>query len=510
MRAASGPTSLPVASWAGDLTVFAVGIALAAVLIFVARLLLRREDVGKTRIPLLLVIGHGLLLIAAIATSEWPSTHRLLRTAASFLLLLALARIGFVLVVDAVLARRPGRPIPKIFRDICEGLVYGGVVLVTLRQAGAQLDALLTTSALLTAVIGLSLQDTLGNLFAGLSIQAQNPFEVGDWIQYGEDERTLGRVIEINWRATKVMTLDAVEVIIPNGQLARAPIRNFTQPTRISRRSIPVVVPFDVSPHRVHTILLDALRQVDGVLSDPPPAILTAGFEERGIRYRVVFFIADFARREQIDSLVRDRVWFAAHREGVPFATPVGVVHLQREDETDRAQHRAEGLSRRKDALRRVDFLRLLADEQVATLASYSVERLYAEGEMILRQGEAGDEFFILQRGEVAVLLGPEAVEVARLTAGHFFGEMSIMTGAPRRASVRAVSDTEVLVVGKDGMKHVLEASPELAEQISDALATRQEELDSARSRTNTMVTERRVVERRELLGRIKEFFSLS
>src|SRR5690606_4204865 len=175
----------------------------------------------------------------------------------------------------------------------------------TLRQAGAQLDALLTTSALLTAVIGLSLQDTLGNLFAGLSIQAQNPFEVGDWIQYGEDERTLGRVIEINWRATKVLTLDAVEVVIPNGQLARAPIRNFTRPTSISRRSIPVVVPFHVSPHRVHTVLLGALRQVEGVLSDPPPAILTSGFEERGIRYRVVFFIGDFARREQIDSLVR-------------------------------------------------------------------------------------------------------------------------------------------------------------------------------------------------------------
>lgn len=510
-EASSFPSSSEVLGSA-DLTVFAVGVALAAVLIVVARALLPHDAVGKTRIPIALVFATIACVSIGVAVSEWPSGYKVFRLAAIFTLLLALARIGFVVAVDGVLSRRSGVSVPKIFRDIFEGVVYGAVVLVTLQQAGARLDALLTTSALLTAVIGLSLQDTLGNLFAGLSIQAQNPFEVGDWIQYDDEEKTLGCVIEINWRATKVMTLDAVEVIIPNGLLARAPIRNFTRPTPMSRRSIAVVVPFETSPHRVQSVLLRALRQVDDVVTEPAPTVLTAGFEERGMKYWLHYFIRDFARREGIDATVRDRVWFALRREGIEFARPIARVHLEeREDASAQAAHGERGRTKRAVSLRQVDFLRVLSDEQISAMADLTAERLYAEGELILRQGEVGDELFILEHGEVAVLLGPDLVEVARLHRGAFFGEMSVLTGAPRRASVRAVVDVEVLVVGTDAVKRLLDESPELAEQISDALTSRQEELDSAHSRTSeSLGGEQRVAERRELLGRIREFFSLS
>ena len=141
-----------------------------------------------------------------------------------------------LLVLDTILSRRLDRPLPKIIRDILQGLVYFVLALAILRQLGVEPGQLLTTSALLTAVVGLSLQDTAGNLIAGLSVQLQRPFDVGDWIQFDDNPKNIGRVIEINWRATTLLTLDENEIIVPNGLLAKAPLRNYTKPTNVARR----------------------------------------------------------------------------------------------------------------------------------------------------------------------------------------------------------------------------------------------------------------------------------
>jgi CRP-like cAMP-binding protein len=396
-----------------------------------------------------------------------------------------------------------------------EGLVYTAVMLVVLRQAGAQIDALLTTSALLTAVIGLSMQDTLGNLFAGLSLQAQNPFEVGDWIQYDENPQLIGRVVEINWRATRIITTDRVEVVVPNGPLARAPLRNFTKPSPIARRSVWVVVPRHEAPHRVHQIILESLRDAPGVLPKPAPSVVTHAFNERGVSYWVRFFISDFEARETTEGVVRDRVWYALRRAGIDLAIPVHDVGVTQDDESTRARERTEGVARRKAMLRNIDFCRALPEEQLDRLAVSARERPYAPGEIVIRAGEVGDELFIVQRGELAVIMGEgtaDEIEVARLREGSVFGEMSVMTGARRSATVRTNGSAQLLVVDRAAFKSILDDSPELAERISEILAARQEQLDSASSKTATpVVCETRANERTGLLlGKIKEFFSLS
>src|SRR5262249_47572296 len=137
-------------------------------------------------------------------------------------LLVSISRSAVLFVIEVAIGRGLVRPLPKISRDIVQGLAYAGIGLATLHAAGVRPGSLLTTSALLTAVIGLSLQETLGNLFAGLAIQMQRPFDVDDWIQFDTDPKHIGRVIEINWRATKVLTLDEVEVIVPNATLAKS------------------------------------------------------------------------------------------------------------------------------------------------------------------------------------------------------------------------------------------------------------------------------------------------
>lgn len=491
-----------------------IGVIIAIALIVALRFALPTGEQRRVRAPIGLLVGHLALVGLSALTPEGTAPEQMLRFAALLLLLVCLGRSAFLLLVDSVLVRRLSRPIPKIFRDIMEGLVYMAAVLIVLRQAGAQLDALLTTSALLTAVIGLSLQDTLGNLFAGLSIQAQNPFAVGDWIQYDEDPEMIGRVVEINWRATKVITLDRVEVVIPNGPLARAPIRNFTKPTPLSRRSIHVVVPREEPPHRVQHAILSGLQDAPGVLGKPTPSVVTHEFTERGVRYWVRYFTGDFEAREVTDGIVRDRIWYALNRANIELAVPLFDVDVTHDDESARARMRAEAVARRKAMLERIDFCRALPDEQLEELAVSANERPYAPSELVIRAGEPGEELFIVQRGELAVLLGegtPEEVEVARLAAGSFFGEMSVMTGEPRSATVRTLSTSSLLVVDKAAFKSILDRSPELAGRISEILAQRQEQLDSASSKHNApKIVEQHVDDRSGLLlERIKEFFSL-
>src|SRR5690606_81842 len=151
--------------------------------------------------------------------------------------------------------------------------------------------SLLATSALLTAVLGLSLQDTLGNMFAGLAIQAERPFELGDWIQYDSTTEHIGEVTEINWRATRLLTLDRVLITVPNGSLAKSSIRNFSRPQPVTRRSTTIWAPYNVSPHRVQRALTQAAQETPGVLAEPPASVITRAFSERGVEYSVRYFI---------------------------------------------------------------------------------------------------------------------------------------------------------------------------------------------------------------------------
>lgn len=500
----------------GGLPFGGLGTLVTALLLFGMRVLLRFAERPLLTMPYRLFVAHLGFVVLGLASPTDSGLQRFAHLGAFLALLVCLGRSIFVLVFDSVVGRRLSRPLPKIFRDILEGLVYTAAVLATLRAAGAELDALLTTSALLTAVIGLSLQDTLGNLFAGLSIQAQRPFEVGDWIQYGDGDAhiTIGRVVEINWRATKVVTLDDVEVVIPNGPLAKAPIQNYTKPDGFSRRSIYVVVPFSAPPRTVHRTILGALGQVDNVVSEPPPSVVTLEFTDRGVRYWLRYFTRDFAERETTDGEVRDRVWYALRRAGIDIAVPVHDVGVRHAAEQRQAMLE-KALERHRRALARVDFCRPLDDAALETLARAARERPYGPGEVVIREKEHGDEFFIVERGELVVYVSQggngKPTEVARLRAGSFFGEMSAITGAPRSATVRAATECELLVLDKAAFQRLLDQSPEAAEVISEALAARQEQLDSATSKPSAPIVEidRGAEKPAQLLGRIREFFSL-
>ena len=487
--------------------------AIAAGLIVLIPLL---SPAGKRlwfRAPLVFLLLAGALMFAYSVDDPDSIEHLPIRLTAVFFLGLSIARSLYLVLLHSVITRALGGDVPRIVRDLVQAILYAGVAFNTLRAAGVELGSLLTTSALLTAVIGLSVQDTLGNLFSGLAIQAQRPFRVGDWIQYDDDVARIGRVVEMNWRTTTVVTLDEVEITVPNSTLAKSALRNFSRPTKVARRHAFVEAPYSESPEHVMPELLESLRGLSGVLRDPAPTVIVLDFNERGVRYEVRYYIDDFENRETIAGAVRERLWYALQRVGIEIPVPQRQVRLYDLTE-ERLEHEAEAAVRKRErALGGVDFLTVLPEQARHELAQHTHVRMYAPGEAIIEQGAEGEEFFVIERGEtvVEVSTGSQRQEVARLRRGQFFGEMSLMTGERRTASVRAATETVVLVIGKEALSAVLEKEPDLAEKISDVLAHRSQELLDAEGRKTTpdMAAAMVEAEKNQLLARVKRFFSI-
>ncbi len=483
------------------------GLLAALVLLVAHALLVAREDRHGARAPLVMLGGHVALTFVLHALGRDHRAEALVRISAATLLLLSLGRLVFLLFVNSFWIRRFAQPLPKIFRDVVQAFIYVGVGLLVLRVGGVEPGSLLTTSALLTAVIGLSLQDTLGNLFAGLAIQVQRPFDVGDWIEFDGDTAHAGQVLEINWRATRIRTLGRVEITVPNGALARAPIVNYSTPTAVVRREVTIACPLDVSPEQARTTLLQGLTDVPGVLQEPPPNALLDDYSDRGLSFRVVYFINSFEQRERVASRVREQLWYALARAGTAIPMPQRELTVQR-----RGPSYASPRTANVELLRQLDFFSSLQNAELDTLAKSCRTLMFGPGEYIVRTGEEDRKMFVIAAGRVRIAsrhnLPDQSNTVAHLGPGDFFGEMSLMTGAARSADVIAETEAHVLVLTRDSIAPLLERHPELVERISQVLAVRRARLDELDG-SHSKAPAKKADDEAELLQRIRRFFAL-
>ena len=481
------------------LVLLALGLGVAVIL----RAIVTGAHRQRLRLPvLLLAAGSGFMILF-----DWlprgANLQRWIGVVPIALLLLAFGRLLSVAVFDWLLARRLQTDAPRIVRDIVDGLFTAVSLLMTLGALGVAPGSLLTTSAVITAVLVLSLQDTLGNMLAGLALQMQRPFNVGDWIQIDRDGFQLGRVIEINWRATRLLTNDGQELTVPNNLLARSVILNHSVQTS-TNCAVKVLLPYELPTQRAHSALKLAADGVDGVLSDPQPRVVTVGFGDHGVMYELRFNIADFGRRSAVEAVVRDRVWYVLQRKGLSFATPPRAESTPVEHD-ESADHLA-----RVRAIAKIDFLQGLPESAIETLAADSHIELFAPGEYVVRQGETGEELYLCLSGRLQVLHQPdngEMREVAELGAGGMFGEIAQLTGEARNASVRAASPCELLVLRKPAFVQVLKETPAFAELISERLAQRRAELDALERVTPDITQANLAQHKSHFLHRIREFF---
>ena len=472
---------------------------IAGVAAFAATLLiisLTRNDLVRRKLKLSLFLFGGYALFNVILWQRpgFPVAEADLRSIER----LVFAAAGINLLVHVLLNPFRQNRVPDAFPSILQDAIVIGILLVVATFVFQ--DKLLTTSAVGAVVVGFALQDTLGNAFAGLGIQSEKPFRVGHWIRVGDFE---GRVSEITWRATKLRTKAGNFVVVPNNIIAKEAITNYSEPVAPTRLEIEVGASYLSTPADVKAGVMEALSQVRRVLKSPAPDVLLLAFDGSAITYRVRFWIADYELDDEVKDEVRTAIYYAFARRGIEIPWPIEVGYEREWPEPDPATKQAQ----RERALAGVDLFARLTDEQRRDIAAASAIRMFGDGETIVRQGEPGQSMFVICAGRASVVLEPERKAVAQIDAGGYFGEMSLLTGDARSASVLAVGDTSVLELDAAVFRALGAADPHAVEQIGLAAMARRTELQQVRDAAQHAV----VAEAPStLLGRMKKFLGLS
>jgi len=428
---------------------------------------------------------------------------------------IAVIRLWGLLIFRIVLPKLRVTP-PRIAEDIFVIIGYVAWGLVRLRYAGLDLGSIVATSAMITAVVAFSMQDTLGNILGGLALQLDNSIEIGDWIKVDDIS---GRVVDIRWRSTLVETRNWETVVIPNSQLMKNKFlvlgRRSDQPVQW-RRWVWFNVSLSTTPTKVVSAIENAILQaeINNVAKSPAPSCVLMEMDKGCARYALRYWLTDLAVDDPTDAAVRWHVYTSLERANIKLAVEEQNVHFIKENEKYEEAVQQRELMRRLKTLKRVELFAQMTDKELRKLAARLKYAPFAKGNVIAKQGTPAQHWlFVIINGEAEVFLegtNSEKCSLSILTKGDFFGEMSLMTGSPRAASVIAKTDVECYRLDKEGFEEIMQERPVIAEEIAHILVTRRAELDSALH--NLDEESRRKVfhsQRNEVLATVKRFFGL-
>ena len=373
--------------------------------------------------------------------------------------------------VDSV-TRRGRVHFSSITKDVLMLTLWFVVVMVVLyTDFGVQPLSILTTTTVFAAVLGFALQETLGNIFSGLSLSIGRPFDPGDWIRSGH---YVGQVKGIAWRATTIVTRANERLEVPNSVIAKDVLFNYATGHVVDE--LTVGISYSVPPNHVREVVLTLLRDVPQVLRDPPPEVLAWDYSDFAIQYRIKYSIPDYGAQERVRDRVASSLWYALRRHSIEIPFPTRTVHVRDagrdEDEKADAQFERELMT----DLRQVDWLHGLSDEELRLLVPTVAVRQFGAGEMLVRIGEPGESMFIVRSGRAEVLgqtADGQVRHLAEIGRGVITGEMALMTGEPRNASVRAITDLEVIEMDREGFTRLFKEHPDAAASIGDIIAAR-------------------------------------
>lgn len=502
---------MPTADLIFDAQLFvAAGLALA-----LATIALRR-DLRRNMITMAVTMGVGLVGLIVLARYGSALTDATITAVVRETLLLLVAigftRILVMFVFQVALARLA---IPRILSDVLIAVVLIVFGIIRMKVVGVNLAGIITTSAVITGVIAFSLQETLGNLWGGIALQLDNTCRIGDWIRM---EGVSGQVVGIRWRYTSIATNINETVIIPNSQLIknRVTVLGRRGDDRVPyRHDVEFTVAYNVPPSRVVAAVVDALARAEirNVAAQPPLVVNCTGFGESGIHYAVRYGLTNLAHDVWTDSQVRLHVVATLARHGMEMPYPHRV--LIRRDGMDAAARHERELDARSAALSKIELFGALTDGERRALATELADCPYVADDIVTRQGEAADSLFILARGRVAVYDDSAGGTGARdllatLDAPSYFGEMGLLTGQARAATVVAQNEVLCYRLDKAGFDAIVRARAELIEPMSRVVVARQTANDAklqalsadARARATSSSAA-------ELVRRIKRFFAI-
>jgi small-conductance mechanosensitive channel len=477
---------------------------LLAVGILFAYLLAHRTGLPATaRRSLALLFAFSIANLAAAYFPLWVNLPAWIyvRVIGLTALFIGLIEAVLLVTVDLFLAWR-GRPFPKIIRDTFTLVLSVVVLFAVLREIlNVNLTSLVATSAVLSVVIGLALQDTLGNFFSGLALQMEQPLKIGDWVNV---DTWTGQVSQVTWRSVRIRTLEGDEVNLPNSTITKSTMKNYSQPTSAHRHSFRIGTHYRHAPHKVIAAVLAVSHDVPGILDTPPVQVIVAEFGDSAIIYEVRFWLDDFPAHLIIAGEFQAKLWYRFRRDGIEIPFPIRTLHVVRPLQEARG---GEEVIRR--ALGKVEILKALSDAE-RDLLTHRVSLVpYGSGERIICQGEAGGSLFVIIEGEVSVRVsaGEEERQVTTLGPGDVFGEMSLLTGEPRTATVVALADVSAVNLTKEAFREVVTANPAVLEAITAILKGRKGSLESAQREAAEASAAHRP--RHDLLSSIRSFFGI-
>jgi len=444
-------------------------------------------------------------LFFAARLSEGPHTSFLKIPAVALWALLAYFTVRLVnaALFDFAFRIRRGYEAPTLVRNIFTLVIFTVLFVLIFKwfYSEINLGALFTTSAIFGVIIGLALQDTLGNFFSGISLQADRPFQIGDVIVVSQQKHT-GVVEGITWRAIKIRTFQNHIVLVSNSNAAKEAIEVAPR-DNLNARLIFFSTVYTDSPAKTIHVVREAVRDADNVSEKITPIVRIRNLGESSIEWEIKYWLEDYAKYNDTDALVRQRTWYALRRNGLTFAFPTRTLHLERKV-TARPTTAEDEIA---DRLSAVDVFAPLSTDELRQLAMATVGHVFAPGETLIRAGDEGSSMFVVHNGRVQVQLteSGKSRPVAVLSEGNFFGEMALFTGEPRTASVVALEETEVLEIGHAAMKHLFETNPSLVESISWTIAERRAGLAASAEQA----TPNSLAESAGLLTSIKRFFGL-
>ncbi|HJT18492.1 MAG TPA: mechanosensitive ion channel family protein [Thermoanaerobaculia bacterium] len=429
-----------------------------------------------------------LVLTIVLFVAYWPFQHRPLNVSgidvSPYLEFATYAALIFfaVRLVDTILfdvvTRRREVAAPQLLRGIVSLVLYIILFASAIHAAfNVEVTKYLAGTAVIAAVLALALQETLGNLFAGIALHMEDTYAVGDVIHSGD---FWGIVEGVSWRATRLRGYNNQRVILPNSLIARERLEIYPR-NNLNARVLSVGVDYNCAPATVIGILTQVATHVDGVAREMPAIARVAGFGDSAVNYEIKYYTRDYSARDRIDADIRKAVWYALQRNGISIPFPIRSFQPYTPPSAGHQLTPEEMFKR----LREVEILEPLSDAEVEPIAAAIKVHFYSKGEAIIRHGSAGDSMFIVHTGTVVVRLPDDSMtgwhQVAQLGPGHVFGEMALLTGEMRTADVVAMTDVVALEIGKDSLQPVLNRHPDLAGAISHQMIKRKEHLDSLR-----------------------------
>ncbi|MDP2370151.1 cyclic nucleotide-binding domain-containing protein [Rhodoferax sp.] len=481
--------------------------ALLGVLLRVFKPGLRRE----LRVTWVLLIVT-LMAQGAAVLAQWqgnPSLAAIMEGGATVMAVLALIQLA-VLVFFHVLLPVFGVTAPRIAQDLTVTGLSIAWGLVWLSLSGVDPTQLFTTSAIITAVLAFAMQDTLGNVLGGVALQLDNSLKVGEWVRIDE---LSGRVVDVRWRYTAIETRNRETIVVPNSWLMKnrfGVLRRRLDEPLVWRRTVNFNVDSQAAPTNVIRALQHSVAdaQIEFVATDPPPSAVLVDLGAGYFRYALRYWLTDPQFDDPTDSLVRIHALAALTRAGVSLGVPQEERLMVKENDNWRQANEKREMERRLQAVQRTSLFAELPPDEQLTLAQHLVHAPFVRGDTLTRQGAVAHWLYLIVQGEAEVMVdnGGARTRITTLHDGDFFGEMGMLTGEPRSATVIASSDVDCYRLDKVGFAKVLLARPSMAEEISAVLAQRRQELDSLVKQA-AQVSPRSHAD--EVLARIKSFFGV-